>query len=69
MAPSSAVTRARSDLGNHARWRPNDTDGLTERRRNLAAEKIADYIERTVAAAPPLSDEQVSRLTRLLRTS
>ncbi|MGV0699137.1 hypothetical protein ABQF47_12145 [Mycolicibacter sinensis] len=37
------------------------------RRRNAATEKIAAYIERTLAAAPPLTDEQRHRLAELLR--
>ncbi len=33
----------------------------------MAAEKLADYIRRTVAAAPPLTPAQRDRLTLLLR--
>lgn len=35
-------------------------------RRDYAAAKLADYIRRTVAAAPPLSPEQQHRLALLL---
>lgn|GEM_PF-3447949 len=36
-------------------------------RRDLAEQKLRQYIERTVAAAPPLSAEQLDRLAALLR--
>ncbi|MDP9692712.1 UNVERIFIED_ORG: hypothetical protein J2X79_000241 [Arthrobacter globiformis] len=36
-------------------------------RRDLAAAKLAQYVERVVAEAPPLTDEQVNRIARLLR--
>jgi len=32
----------------------------------LAAAKVEDYIERTLAAAPPLTSEQRQRIARLL---
>lgn len=40
---------------------------LVEARRDFAAARIADHIAKVVAAAPPLSDEQCTRLTELLR--
>lgn len=36
-------------------------------RRELAEAKIADYVEKALSAAPPLTDEQRSRLVELLR--
>ena len=36
-------------------------------KRDLAAERIATYIERVVSAAPPLTPVQVSRLSTLLQ--
>ena len=46
------------------RWgKPNQTDTARE----LAAARLADYIEKVVAAAPPLSAEQRDRLALLLR--
>ncbi len=39
---------------------------LAAARANLAAAKIEDFIERTLADAPPISDEQRARLARLL---
>lgn len=36
-------------------------------RRELAEAKIADYVEKALSAAPPLTDEQRTRLVELLR--
>lgn len=49
--------------------RPNDPDALTaaqEARRDYYATALQDYIERTVAAAPPLTPEQRDKLALLL---
>ena len=45
------------------RWRKSDRDDIA---REYAAQRISDYIERVLAAAPPLSDEQRARLAELL---
>jgi hypothetical protein len=58
---------ARGKLGATTRRFPNDPDRLAEARRNLAAAKLQDYIERTLADAPPLTDIQRDRLALLLR--
>lgn len=42
-------------------------DAIAETQRDLAAERIAYYIERVVAAAPPLTESQRDRLALLLR--
>ncbi|MCE5291424.1 MAG: hypothetical protein LLG14_19600 [Nocardiaceae bacterium] len=44
-----------------------DPVALTEARRNHAESKIADYIEKVVSEAPPLTDEQRDRLAAILR--
>lgn len=66
--PSSRTTSTiRSLQGKSAaasRWDRPDKDELA---RDYAAEKLADYIRRTVDAAPPLTAEQRERLTSLLR--
>ncbi len=67
MSYSPAIAAARGALSNHHRWHPEDAEGLTERRRNLATEKLAAYIESTLAAAPALTDDQVNRLVQLVR--
>ncbi len=42
-------------------------DAEREARRALATEKIAEYIQRVLAQAPPLTDEQCTRLAELVR--
>lgn len=54
-----ALSRSRS---------PHDPEYLNARR-DLAAEKIAEYVEKTVASAPPLTEEQCDRIARLLTTA
>jgi hypothetical protein len=44
-----------------------DPDAEREARREYAAEKLADFITRTVDSAPPLTSEQRERLATLLR--
>ncbi|MGY1640058.1 hypothetical protein ACI782_02860 [Geodermatophilus sp. SYSU D00703] len=68
MAHSQAVAKARSALGIHHRWHADDAAGLTERRREFVTEKLAAYIERTLAEAPPLTADQRDRLTKLLHS-
>ena len=46
------------------RWNKPNRDELA---RDYAAAKLADYIARTVDAAPPLTDAQRDRLALLLR--
>jgi hypothetical protein len=45
---------------------PVDPAKLEELRRDLAEARIADYIERTLAKFPPLTQEQRVRLAELL---
>lgn len=52
-------------LAAELRYRPNENhDDL---RRDFAAEKLAEYIRKTVDSAPPLTDEQAERIAALLR--
>jgi hypothetical protein len=46
------------------RWNHPDKDEIG---RSYAEQRIAEYIERVLAQAPPLSDEQRTRLAELLR--
>ena len=55
-----------SDCYTWPRPRREDPE-LIEARRNLAEPNIHHYIQRVLASAPPLSDEQVLRLRDLLR--
>lgn len=58
-------TKTRSEIA-HAIKRDPDAD-TTDLRRRLKAERLEEYIQRTVDAAPPLTPEQRDRLALLLR--
>lgn len=45
---------------------PDDPD-LADAQRNLRYKRTAEYIVKVVGQAPPLSDDQLSRLAELLR--
>ncbi len=64
--PASTQDR-RSAQGSYAaavRWRKPDQD---QKARDFAFARLEDYIRQTVEAAPPLTDDQRSRLALLLR--
>lgn len=65
--PNAIRRRIRSQIAAASRHHP-ETD-LTDLRRDLAAEKLAEYIDRTVSAAPPLTAAQRDHLAGLLRPS
>jgi len=58
------VARRRSRLA--VAHRRHDAVAVVEAQRALAAANIAAYVERTVAAAPPLTGEQRDKLVSLL---
>lgn len=62
----SSWTTERARVASLTRSRTADDPELVKARQNLKAERLADYIRRTVDAAPPLSAEQRSRLAALL---
>lgn len=62
---SSPVLQARAQLAVATRRR--DPEQIANARRDLAAEKLAQYVARTVADAPPLTAEQRDRIAALLR--
>lgn len=67
---SGSVSKAHSRVANESKKLKKsggDPSALLEAKRLLAEEKIRAQIERTVAAAPPLSAEQLDRLAVLLR--
>lgn len=45
---------------------PNDPE-LVEARRNLRALRLQEHVEKVLAQAPPLNDEQRNRIASLLR--
>ncbi|GAA1446383.1 hypothetical protein GCM10009641_69820 [Mycobacterium cookii] len=57
-------TQTRSRIA-HAKKADPKAD-VTDLRRQLKAERLEDYIQRTVDAAPPLSQEQRQKLAALL---
>ncbi len=61
-------TAERARVASLTRSRPADDPDLIEARRALRAERLAEAIRRTVAEAPPLTDEQRARLAALLHT-
>ena len=61
---SNDILSARSRVGVACQRR--DVDAEREARRDLAAAKLAAYIEKTVASAPELSVAQRKKLTLLL---
>lgn len=65
----SPAMDARNRLASVTRHHPDDTEKITAARRDLAATKIAEYVRKTVDAAPPLTDEQRERIAALLRPS
>lgn len=65
---SSGTLSARGRVASLSRSRATDDPEFIDARRDLASEKIAQYIERVVADAPPLTDAQRSRLAALLTT-
>ena len=64
--PSVSWTHERARVASLTRSRTADDPDLLDARRNLKAERLADYIRRTVDAAPPLSPAQRDKLALLL---
>jgi len=60
-------TQERARVASLSRSRTPDDPDLVNARRNLKAERLADYIARVVDAAPPLTPAQRDRLALLLR--
>jgi hypothetical protein len=59
----SRALKARNQLAAACRHHP---DQVEDRRRALAEAKITDYVERVLAEAPPLTQEQRTKLAELL---
>ncbi len=55
-------THERARIASLSRSRTPDDPELVDARRNLRAERLADYITKTVDAAPPLTPAQRDRL-------
>lgn len=63
----SVISHERARVAALTRSRSADDPDLTDARQKLAAERLAAYIKRTLNAAPPLTDEQRSKLAAILR--
>jgi hypothetical protein len=72
MSMSKRRTTARAKIGALSRCikngerQPDDPEYLAAKR-DLAATSIEEYIERTIAKAPPLTAEQSTQLAELLK--
>lgn len=60
-------TRTASAKGRLMRAHRFTPDQIEDRRRDLAEAKIADFVEKILTSAPPLTDEQRTRLAELLK--
>ena len=67
MSSLPSWTSERARVASLSRSRTADDPDLVAARRNLKAARLAEYIERVVAEAPPLTIEQRNRLSVLLR--
>ncbi len=57
----------RGHLAAPVRPHPANTEAIAELRGELRTRRLEDYIEATLAAAPPLTSAQRDRLATLLR--
>jgi hypothetical protein len=64
---TSAFNHHRGRVAALSRSRTADDPELVDARQNMRAERLAAYIEKVVAQAPPLTLEQRDRLALLLR--
>ena len=71
MPESAQLARLRAGIARaeHNSQLTGDPAPALDARREYAAAKIEDYVRRTVDTAPPLTDEQRSRLAALLTSS
>lgn len=63
----STIYHHRGRVAALSRSRASDDPEFIAAKTDLVAANIADYLIRTLAAAPPLTDEQRTRLAELLR--
>lgn len=60
------VLSARSRFNATRQYRGENDPATVAAARDLAAEKMAAYVSRVVTQAPPLTEDQRSRIARLL---
>lgn len=66
-SPSPQVARARARVGALSRSRASDDAEYIAARRDLTALSLAEYVERVVAQAPPLTPSQRDVIATLLK--
>lgn len=64
---SSAVFTERGRIAALSRSRPSNDPDLVTARQNLKALTLEEHVRKVVAAAPPLSLDQVDRIVTILR--
>lgn len=64
---SAPVARARGRVAALSRSRTSDDPDFIRARRDLAALTLEEHVQRALAKAPPLTDEQAERIAGLLR--
>lgn len=62
--PKSSTKQLQAKSAAAKRWNRPDRDDLT---RDYAAQRISDCVQKILAKAPPLTDEQRERIAALLR--
>lgn len=65
LSPDAARLRARHTA--LKRYRPDDDPEVVDARRELKALRFEEYVQKTIAEAPPLTDDQLERIAALLR--
>lgn len=68
MSTDATWTRERARVAALRRHRPADDPLVAEAERDLRAARLRDHVRRVVDEMPPLTPEQVSRLTLLLHS-
>ena len=66
MPEAHSLKQMRADIA-RASKRTGDPISAADKRRDYAAAKLEDYIRRIVDQAPPLTEDQRSRIAALLR--
>jgi hypothetical protein len=62
----SEWTHQRARVASLSRSRSHDDPDLIEARRNLRAARLTEHVQKALADAPPLSNEQRETIARLL---
>lgn len=65
MAMTAEARHLRGRIASLTRSRTDDDPELVDARRDLTAIRLHDHVQKTLAAAPPLTDDQRRRLAGL----